>query len=163
MNPSSSRPDALGRHLRVWAFLTLEQTETAELLLPPDTWAHVYSKCRGTWALRLTSAGLLQLHSEIPALWFLTVPQLLGCFWKFLAQRQHPEVFSHIFASKFHSGEKAKHCSHGPAHTFTAEHSRPGSPIPNLTLVSVEQSRTSCKSNRKPFKYHVDVCEQQGV
>lgn len=166
MNPSSLRPDALVRHLRVWGFLRLEQNETAGLLSPPDTWAPVYSKCRGAGALRLTSAGLLQFHSDLPTLWFFTVPQLLWSFWKFLPWLQHPEVFSHIFATKCHSGEK---CTESQALlTWSCPHLHCRAWQARLTHPKLKPGASGTEQNglqikQKPFKYCIDVCEQQGV
>lgn len=145
MDPSSPRPDALVRHLRAWGFLTRDQSETAGLLSPPDTRARVYSKCRGTWAQRLTSAGLLQLHSEVPTLWFLTVHSCWGVSGSFCLDYSTLSCFPTYLLLNAAVGRKAlkaKHCSCGPAHTFISEHGRPGSAIPDLNLVPVEQSRT---------------------
>lgn len=46
----------------------------AWLLLPPDTRAYVYTKCRGPEHWVQPCTGLLQPESEIPTWWFLTVP-----------------------------------------------------------------------------------------
>lgn len=152
MNPSSSRPDALVRHLRVWGFLRLEQNETAGLLSPPGMWAPVYSKWRGTGALWLTSAGLLQLHSEVTKncgfSQFHSCWGLSGSFCLDYSTLRCSPTYLLLNATVGRKALKAKHCSHGPAHTFIAERGRPGSPIPNLNLVPVEQSRMGCKSNR---------------
>lgn len=108
------------------------------------TCLHVFTLNVGALEHWLTSAGLLQLHSEGPALWFLTLPQLLR---KFLPRLQHPEVFSHIFATKSHSGEKGTESQALLTWSFIAEHGRPGSPIPNLNL-PVGQGRMGWKANR---------------
>lgn len=144
--PSSSRPDALVRHLRVWGFVALEQNEIAGLFLPP-----VYSKSRELehWdepLLDSCSSSQRYLHCG-----FSLFHSCWGVSGSFCLDYSTLRFFPTCLLPNTSVGRKAlkaKHCSHGPAHTFLAEHGRPGLAIPNLNLVPVEQSRMGCKSTR---------------